>query len=81
MQTMQIQTRRTTTAMATMLMTALSTVVPEGAPRVKSGYAPVNGLKMYYEIHGPAVSRIHRWSCFMAAGQPSRPLSERFYRH
>ena len=26
----------------------------EGAPCVQSGYAPVNGLKMYYEIHGPA---------------------------
>jgi pimeloyl-ACP methyl ester carboxylesterase len=24
----------------------------ESAPKVKSGYAPVNGLKMYYEIHG-----------------------------
>jgi pimeloyl-ACP methyl ester carboxylesterase len=24
----------------------------EGAPHVKSGYAPVNGLGMYYEIHG-----------------------------
>lgn len=57
MQTIRIQTRRTTTAMATMLMTALSTVALEGAPRVKSGYAPVNGLKMYYEIYGAAVSR------------------------
>ena len=37
------------------LMTALSTgpgAAMESAPRVRSGYAPVNGLKMYYEIHG-----------------------------
>lgn len=40
---------------AAILMTALSTesvAAPESAPHVKSGYAPVNGLKMYYEIHG-----------------------------
>jgi pimeloyl-ACP methyl ester carboxylesterase len=41
--------------MAMILMTALSTgpgAAMESAPRVRSGYAPVNGLKMYYEIHG-----------------------------
>jgi pimeloyl-ACP methyl ester carboxylesterase len=37
-----------------MLMTALSTgpvVALESASNVKIGYAPVNGLKIYYEIH------------------------------
>jgi pimeloyl-ACP methyl ester carboxylesterase len=37
-----------------MLMTALSTgpvVALENASNVKIGYAPVNGLKIYYEIH------------------------------
>ncbi|MGZ8449242.1 MAG: alpha/beta fold hydrolase [Candidatus Deferrimicrobiaceae bacterium] len=46
-----------TAAIAVLLATALSTApvaAPEGAPRVKRGYAPVNGLKMYYEIHGTA---------------------------
>jgi len=41
--------------MAVILMTALSTgpgTATESAPHVGSGYAPVNGLKMYYEIHG-----------------------------
>lgn len=44
-------------AIAVLLAAVLSTApvaAPEGAPRVKSGYAPVNGLKMYYEIHGAA---------------------------
>jgi pimeloyl-ACP methyl ester carboxylesterase len=39
------------------LMTALSTesvAALESTPQVKSGYAPVSGLKMYYEIHGTA---------------------------
>jgi pimeloyl-ACP methyl ester carboxylesterase len=44
-------------AITVLLGAVLSTApvaAPEGAPRVKSGYAPVNGLKMYYEIHGTA---------------------------
>jgi pimeloyl-ACP methyl ester carboxylesterase len=43
--------------MAVILMSALSTgpgASMESAPHVRSGYAPVNGLKMYYEIHGTA---------------------------
>jgi pimeloyl-ACP methyl ester carboxylesterase len=43
--------------MAALLITVLSTapvVAAEGDPGVKTGYAPVNGLKMYYEIHGAA---------------------------
>ena len=46
-------------AIAALLMTALSTepvVAPERALQVKSGYAPVNGLRMDYEIHGIAKS-------------------------
>ncbi len=31
---------------------ARATPVSSRAPAVQSGYAPVNGLKMYYEIHG-----------------------------
>jgi pimeloyl-ACP methyl ester carboxylesterase len=41
--------------LAVILMTSLLTepgAALESAPKVKSGYAPVNGLKMYYEIHG-----------------------------
>jgi pimeloyl-ACP methyl ester carboxylesterase len=34
------------------LSTGCATPVSPHAPAVRSGYAPVNGLKMYYEIHG-----------------------------
>lgn len=57
MQTIETRIRHLTAAMSVMLMTALSTglvAALESAPHVKSGYAPVNGLKMYYEIHGTA---------------------------
>lgn len=43
--------------LAVILMTSLLTeplAALESAPHVKSGYAPVNGLNMYYEIHGTA---------------------------
>jgi len=46
------------TAAISVLLLSIPSTVPvaamEGAPRVQSGYAPVNGLKMYYEIHGTA---------------------------
>ncbi|MGH7792169.1 MAG: alpha/beta fold hydrolase, partial [Thermodesulfobacteriota bacterium] len=43
--------------LAVSLMTILSTglvVALKSAPEAKNGYAPVNGLKIYYEIHGAA---------------------------
>ncbi len=43
--------------LAVILMTSLLTepvAALESAPHVKSGYAPVNGLKIYYEIRGTA---------------------------
>lgn len=48
----------TTAAIAALLMTVLSTgtvSTTERPPQAKSGYAPVNGLRMYYEIHGAAI--------------------------
>ena len=38
----------------------------------QTGYAPVNGLKMYYEIHGDGGSR---WCCCTARSRPSAPRS------
>jgi hypothetical protein len=38
-------------------MTTISTelvAAEENAHHINRGYAPVNGLKMYYEIHGTA---------------------------
>ena len=46
-------------ALAVILMTALSTepgAAMGSAPHVRTGYAPVNGLRMYFEIHGTADS-------------------------
>ncbi len=41
-----------TTAAGVILASAVSLAQSGAAPAVKTGYAPVNGLKMYYEIHG-----------------------------
>jgi pimeloyl-ACP methyl ester carboxylesterase len=49
------RSRRLTAVMAVLLSAALPSEADEAAedaPRLRSGYAPVNGLKMYYEIHG-----------------------------
>ena len=57
MQSIVTRIHHLTAAMSVILMTALSPAplgVLESAREVKSGYAPVNGLKMYYEIHGAA---------------------------
>jgi uncharacterized protein (TIGR02246 family) len=57
MQTIEMRIRHVTAAMTVTLLTALSTepvASEENAPHVRRGYAPANGLKMYYEIHGGA---------------------------
>jgi pimeloyl-ACP methyl ester carboxylesterase len=41
-------------AIVTATLWAGALAAPEGARPAKSGYAPVNGLRMYYEIHGRA---------------------------
>ncbi|HEY5996138.1 MAG TPA: alpha/beta hydrolase [Candidatus Deferrimicrobiaceae bacterium] len=49
--------RLASSAMAASLAAFLSAgpaVAQDGAPRVGTGFAPVNGLRMYYEIHGAA---------------------------
>ena len=48
---------------ALLLMTALSTIASAQTPR--TGYAPVNGLKMYYEIHGTGQPVILLHGAFM----------------
>jgi len=45
------------------LMVAMSTVVSAQQPR--SGYAPVNGLRMYYEIHGNGAPVVLLHGAFM----------------
>jgi pimeloyl-ACP methyl ester carboxylesterase len=43
---------KTTAFVLTMLLTMLLSVVVSGQQKPTTGYAPVNGLKIYYEIHG-----------------------------
>jgi pimeloyl-ACP methyl ester carboxylesterase len=43
---------KTTAVFLSMLMTMLLSGVASGQQKPTTGYAPVNGLKMYYEIHG-----------------------------
>src|SRR6186713_3466399 len=44
---------KTTTAfLLPMLLTILLSGVVSGQQKPVTGYAPVNGLKMYYEVHG-----------------------------
>jgi pimeloyl-ACP methyl ester carboxylesterase len=43
---------KTTAFFVSMLMTMLPSGVVSGQQKPTTGYAPVNGLKMYYEIHG-----------------------------
>ena len=48
----RIPNKKTTAFFVSMLMTMLASVVVSAQQKPASGYAPVNGLKMYYEIHG-----------------------------
>src|SRR5919109_5146499 len=43
---------KTTAFFLAMLLTMLLSGVVSGQQKPTTGYAPVNGLKMYYEIHG-----------------------------
>jgi len=49
-----------------MIMTMLSVAVVSGQQIPTTGYAPVNGLKMYYEIHGSGEPVVLLHGAFMA---------------
>src|SRR5581483_12148779 len=40
------------TALMTLLMTSVSAQQKPAQQKATTGYAPVNGIKMYYEVHG-----------------------------
>ena len=44
--------RRSAVRMATFLLMTLVMTVASAQQKPTTGYAPVNGLKMYYEVHG-----------------------------
>ena len=57
---------KTTAFVMTMLMTMLLSGVASGQQKPSTGYAPVNGLKMYYEIHGIGEPVVLLHGAFMA---------------
>ena len=57
---------KTTAFFFTMLMTMLPLAVVSGQQKATAGYAPVNGLKMYYEIHGSGEPVVLLHGAFMA---------------
>lgn len=44
--------RRSAVRMTALLLMALVMTAASAQPKPRTGYAPVNGLKMYYEVHG-----------------------------
>jgi pimeloyl-ACP methyl ester carboxylesterase len=57
---------KTTALFLSMLLTMLLSGVVLGQQKPTSGYAPVNGLKMYYEIHGSGEPVVLLHGAFMA---------------
>jgi pimeloyl-ACP methyl ester carboxylesterase len=57
---------KTTAFVRTMLLTILLSGVVSGQQKPTTGYAPVNGLKMYYEIHGSGEPLVLLHGAFMA---------------
>ena len=60
------QNMKATAFVLTMLLTMFLSVVAAGQQKPITGYAPVNGLKMYYEIHGSGEPVVLLHGAFMA---------------
>src|SRR2546425_2583349 len=56
----------TTAFVMTMLLMMFLTGIASGQQKPTTGYAPVNGLKMYYEIHGSGEPVVLLHGAFMA---------------
>src|ERR1044072_3351760 len=57
---------KTTAFLLSMLVTTFLSGVAAGQQKPVTGYAPVNGLKMYYEIHGSGEPMVLLHGAFMA---------------
>ena len=57
---------KTTTLFLTMVLTMLMSGVVSAQQKSTTGYAPVNGLKMYYQIHGSGEPAVLLHGAFMA---------------
>ena len=62
---------KTTAFFLSMLLTMLLSGVVSGQQKPTTGYAPVNGLKMYYEIHGSGEPVVLLHGAFMAISNSS----------
>jgi pimeloyl-ACP methyl ester carboxylesterase len=60
------QNIKTTAIIMTKILTTLFSDVVSGQQKPTTGYAPVNGLKMYYEIHGDGEPVVLLHGAFMA---------------
>ncbi|MGE3466366.1 MAG: alpha/beta fold hydrolase [Pyrinomonadaceae bacterium] len=57
---------KTTAFFISILMTMLLSGIASGQQKPTTGYAPVNGLKMYYEVHGSGEPVVLLHGAFMA---------------
>src|SRR5436309_10323873 len=57
---------KTTAFVMTIILTMVLSGVVSGQQKPVTGYAPVNGLKMYYEIHGSGEPVVMLHGAFMA---------------
>ena len=57
---------KTTAFCLSMLLTLLLSSVASAQQKPTTGYAPVNGLKIYYEIHGSGEPVVLLHGAFMA---------------
>src|SRR6476660_858059 len=57
---------KTTAFFLSMILTMLLAGVVSGQQKPTTGYAPVNGLKIYYEIHGSGEPVVLLHGAFMA---------------
>src|SRR6185369_16262592 len=60
------QNMKATAFLLSIVLTALLSGVVSGQQKPTTGYAPVNGLKMYYEIHGSGEPVVLLHGAFMA---------------
>ena len=60
------QNMKTTAFFLAMLLTMFLSGVVSGQQKPTTGYAPVNGLKMYYEIHGSGEPVVLLHGAFMS---------------
>ena len=70
---------KTTAFFLSMLLTMLLPAVVSGQQKPTTGYAPVNGLKMYYEVHGSGEPVVLLHGAFMTITNNSDRVDRRTF--